>query len=332
MRHYLLTGATGYIGSMLAEYLSAEAGAEKDSQITAIVRDLDKASEMLPQEVKLVQADLEDAEKMRDINGEFTHILHCASITKSSEMKEHPVEVTKSIVNATQNILELAKRCGIESVVMLSSMEVYGEIDCSDGHRVEENEVSAGVVELMNVRSCYPLAKRMAENLCYSYWKEYGVPVKVARLAQTFGRGILPQDSRVFAQFAHAAVEKKDIVLHTEGNSMGNYCSIDDAVSGILLLLENGENGEAYNIVNEENTMMIRQVAELVAQKIADGKIQIRYEIPKENVYGYAADTGLRLSSEKLRQLGWTPSKNLEQMFLDAIETMTSWKILKERG
>lgn len=320
-RHYLVTGATGYIGSMLIEHLCST---EKNVPITAIVRDLEKASAMLPKNVQLIQADLADTERMSAIRGDFSHILHGASVTKSSEMREHPVEVVKSIVNATQNVMELAKRCGAQSVVMLSSMEIYGTIDCGDGHRVREEEAAAGRVELLNVRSCYPMAKRMAENLCYNYWKEYGVPVKIARLAQTFGRGVLPQDARVFAQFAHAALEKKDIVLHTAGKSMGNYCSIDDAIEGLLLLLESGQNGEAYNIVNEENTMSIRQVAELVAQKIAGGNIQIRYEIPKENVYGYAADTGLRLSSEKLCQLGWKPSKDLEQMFLDAMETMRS--------
>ncbi len=89
---------------------------------------------------------------------------------------------------------------------------------------------------------------------------------------------ILPTETKVFAQFARAAKAGGDIVLHTEGNSMGNYCSIDDAVSGILTILEKGVNGEAYNVVNEENTMTVRQMAELIADKIAGGKIKIVYE------------------------------------------------------
>lgn len=153
-------------------------------------------------------------------------------------------------------------------MVYLSSMEVYGIVECPSGCRVAEWEAGNGRVDILYKRSCYPLGKRMAENICYSYFKEYNVPVKIARLAQTFGRGILPSDHRVFAEFARAVQSGTDIILHTEGASMGNYCAIDDVMDGILLILKQGQDGEAYNVVNEENTMTIRQMAELVATKI----------------------------------------------------------------
>ena len=159
----------------------------------------------------------------------------------------------------------------------------------------------------------------MAENICYSYYEEYGVPIKIARLAQTFGTGVLPSDRRVFSQFAKAVREGTDIILHTKGHSMGNYCGISDAVLGIITILENGANGEAYNVVNESNTMTIRQMAELVADKIADGKIRVVYDIAEDNQYGYAADTSLRLSSRKLRALGWEPKESLEEMYTQLV-------------
>ena len=221
------------------------------------------------------------------------------------------------MVNTTQNILEFAIKSEIKSMVYLSSMEVYGQIDCPDGYKVPEREL--GEVELFSARSCYPMGKRMAENICYSYYNEYGILVKIARLAQTFGEGVLPGDNRVFAQFAKEAKGGRDIVLHTKGGSMGNYCGIHDAVRGILAILKYGKNGEAYNVVNEENTMTIREMAELVAEKIAGGKIKIRYDIPEEDVYGYAPDTGLRLSVEKLMALGWKPTEGLEKMYRDML-------------
>ena len=85
-----------------------------------------------------------------------------------------------------------------------------------------------GYIDVSDVRSCYPIAKIMSENLCHSYFAEYGVPVKIARLAQTFGRGIRKDDNQVFAQFANAVRTGSDIVLHTAGISMGNYCDIDE--------------------------------------------------------------------------------------------------------
>lgn len=192
-------------------------------------------------------------------------------------------------------------------------MEVYGQISCPEGKRVAENEM--GYIDVSNVRSCYPIAKIMAENLCHSYFAEYGVPVKIARLAQTFGRGVRPDDNRVFAQFANAVRTGSDIVLHTAGNSMGNYCDIDEAADAILFLLENGANSEVYNVVNEKNTIRIREMAELVAKRIAGGSIKVSYDIPESGSFGYAPDTGLRLSGEKLRRLGWEAKCSLEDMY-----------------
>lgn len=317
MKKYLVTGATGYIGSMLINQIMQS---EKNIHITALVRNKNYSLQRFPEGIEIIQTDLSDTAEMKKLDINPDYIIHCASITKSYEMVTHPVEVTESIINTTQNIMELAKRCKPKSAVMLSSMEVYGSIDCSDGHKVSEQEY--GNIELLNTRSCYPLGKRMAENICYNYYKEYEVPVKIARLAQTFGKGILPEESRVFAQFARAAMNRNNIILNTQGNSMGNYCDISDAVSGIITVLHKGGDGEAYNVVNEENTMTIKQMAEMVCKKIADNAISVEYNIPENNIYGYATDTGLRLSGQKLMSLGWRPKKSLVEMYRDIINEL----------
>lgn len=327
MSIYLITGASGYIGSMLGMHLLES---RERSQIVAMtrsgkVRDLWK--EPVMDRVQVIRADLGgsglfDARVLSPIYTQIDHIdyiLHCAAITDSAQMVAHPVETIRSIVNATQDVLELARHYQIRSMVYLSSMEVYGSLDCPDGHRVTEEEAGRGDVDLLKVRSCYPLGKRMAENLCRSYYEEYDVPVKIARLAQTFGRGVLPSDRRVFAQFARAVKAGEDIVLHTEGKSMGNYCGIEDTISGILTILEKGQDGEAYNVVNEENTLTIRQMAELVAEQIGEGRIKVTYAVPQEGCCRYAADTGLRLSGEKLQGLGWKPEKKLVDMYRDML-------------
>lgn len=325
MKSYLITGATGYIGSMLIKKILEDAHKTGETvQITALVRNLNKARDMfsidgvLLTEIQFFVSDITDSAALSEVRGTFDYVIHCAATTKSAEMISHPVETVEGIVTGTRNVLELASRCKAKSMVYLSSMEVYGQIDCPEEKRIIEEEL--GDIDIFNVRSCYPLGKRIAENLCYSYYREYGVPVKIARLAQTFGRGILPGESRVFAQFANAACKGEDIVLHTPGNSMGNYCDIDDVLDAILLLLDKGADGEAYNVVNEENTMTIREMAELVATKVANGKIKVVVDIPEENIYGYAPATGLKLSAAKLRALGWIPKNGLETMYAKCLE------------
>lgn len=308
MSSYFITGATGYIGSAISKKLITDGEA-----VTVIVRDSKRLEPEILSSAEIIIADITDREKIFRITERYDYIIHCAAPTKSFYMMSNPVEVIHTIVNGTEHILNLGKRCDAKSMVYLSSMEVYGQIDCSDGRRVSENEL--GFINASSIRSCYPLAKLMAENLSQSYLSEYGVPVKIARLAQTFGQGTLKDDTRVFAQFANSVRNQTDICLHTTGESMGNYCDINDAVDAILFILKYGENGQVYNVVNEKNTMRIKEMAELVAQRIAGGALRVTYDIASENQYGYAANTGLCLSGEKLRKLGWEAKTSLEEMY-----------------
>lgn len=322
---YLITGVTGFIGSLVMkklmdqpEYLSG------DIKILGFVRNIKKAEQMYQDYntayIKFICSDILDfvhaIDKYMKIEEEKAwvpeYIIHCAATTQSAIMISNPVETEDGIVIGTRNVLEVARSLNVKSMVYLSSMEVYGEISETEELVTED---MLGDLNLFSMRSSYPLGKRMAELYCYSYFKEYDVPVKIARLAQTFGADILPGENRVFAQFAKAVRENNNIVLHTSGDSMGNYCDSNDVVEALFILLYNGLNGEAYNVVNEKNTMRIREMADLVADKIAHGKIKVVYDIPEENKYGYADTTGLRLSSSKLRKLGWRPSTDLEEMY-----------------
>lgn len=321
----LITGATGFIGGLLVdELISMNNLYNTGINLILPVRNLKKAKEKYPidkdqyKSITLIETSLENFQ-LEKLDMPIDYIFHCASTTSSSIMISNPVEVADGIVLGTKNILELARIKQIKSMVYLSSMEVYGIIDSTCG-LITENML--GDVDIFSARSCYPLGKRMAEHYCHIYYKQYGLPVKIARLAQTFGYGISKDDNRVFAQFARAVINNQDIVLHTKGLSMGNYCESKDAINGLLTILVKGCDGEAYNVVNEENTMRICEMAKLVVEKIAKGKIKIIYDIPHNNTYGYARDTGLRLSSEKLRGLGWRPTKNLEEMFLELIDYM----------
>lgn len=141
-----------------------------------------------------------------------------------------------------------ARKKKATTFLYISSMEVYGDM----GGDVWATEDKFGFINPLSVRSDYPESKRMCENMCIAYSAEYGVNVKIARLAQTFGPGILPWEKRVFAQFAQAVIDEKDIILHTKGESEENYCYLADMAVGIFTILLRGENKNAYNVVNEQ--------------------------------------------------------------------------------
>ena len=329
MSHTLfLTGATGYIGYTFASEILHKNGRIEQADITIdklmlLVRDIEKVKQQYKEllqdttvEVAFCETSLEEL-RVDMVTMPLDYIVHCAAVTKSAEMVANSVEVADGIVFGTRNILELARVKQVKSMVYLSSMEVYGRVEEQEELTKED---TLGTIDLLAARSCYPMGKRMAEHYCYAYYKEYGVPVKIARLSQTFGAGVLPSDNRVFAQFAKAAMSGKDIVLHTSGLSVGNYCEIGDTINALWTILVKGNAGEAYNVVNEKNTMRICDMAQLVAEKVAKGNIKVVYEIDSANSHGYAAETKLRLSSEKLRRLGWKPLKGMEEMYCDLIE------------
>ena len=314
-----ITGATGLIGSMLIRTLSA-ANVEHDLNIRIIIHGrTNKKTEALAREngAEYIISDIREPISTASLLQTIDYIFHCAAITNSATMVANPVDVITTAVNGTNNTLKLAAERNCKSYVYLSSMEVYGYTELQ-----EVNESNLGYLDLTNPRSSYPVSKRGCEALCAAYNSQYNVPVKIARPAQTFGAGTPKDDTRVFAQFARSALSGSDIELHTEGNSRGNYCYTADAISGLLTILLKGKNNETYNIANTSAT--IREMAELVAKDICDGKIKTVVNIPKDiSKRGYAPAAGHTLNTDKLKTLGWKPKYELDDMYKRMLD---DWK------
>lgn len=303
-RLFLITGATGLIGSTLIHCLIALC---KGIKVIAPVRNLQKALSLFSEEelsyIKLIECDVVSYEYDKVENVDY--IVHCAAPTSSKFFVEHPVETFNVIYSGTKALLDYASRHPVKGFVYLSSLEVYGEI--YDDTKFVTEDVQ-GYLDVMAVRSSYPMAKRAAENLCCLYAKEYDVPVMVARLTQTTGVGIDRSDNRIIAQFARLASMGQDIILHTKGESARPYCYTTDAVSAILYILLRGKSGEAYNVANEETYISARMLAEYL-RDLFNTKIKVRVEL-NDNM-GYAPATKQRLSVDKLRALGWCPKYDL---------------------
>lgn len=314
--HILITGATGLLGS-IATYCLLELNEEKQLgvHVSVLVRNKEKAMNMFGERVSCLIADLNTATSLPEPERPIDYILHYASPTASLMFVQHPVYTIQTIMNGTNLLLEFARTHTIKSLVFVSSLEVYGTIH-DDSVAVDEK--TQGFMDPMNVRTSYPMAKRLCECLCSSYAHEYKVPVRVGRLTQTFGAGITADDNRVFAQFARSIVQSQDIVLHTTGELSRPYLYTTDAVEALLYILLKGENGEAYNVANDASYISIRQMAEFLRDTF-NPSIQVRLELGD---YGYMPPTKLRLTSEKVRNLGWKPNYDLEQMFGRLIESL----------
>lgn len=311
-RSVLITGATGLIGSTLVNCLLY---LNENINITIPVRCKDKALTVYggkTENLTIVETDL--LNYCSSLSENFDYIIHCASPTDGKYMVEHPVETYELAVESTRSLLQYCRNHDVKGMVYVSSLEYYGQ---NFDDRII-NEDFLGYLDSSSPRSSYPLGKRSAEYLCSAYAYEFGVPVKIARLTQTFGAGVSTNDNRVFAQFARSVLMGKDIVLHTSGESAKPYCYTTDCASAIFYLLILGKNGEAYNVANEKTYISVREMAEFLRDQFAPS---INVVIEEHPEMGYAPVTKLHLSSGKLMDLGWKPQYNLKEMFENLIES-----------
>lgn len=320
----LVTGATGMIGSQVVKAMAC-ANRELGTRIhiLALCRSQEKFKQVFD---GLFDADdlvpvYGDINSEISVDGNVDYIIHGASATSSKYFVQHPVETIMTALNGTKNILELARDKAIKGMVYLSSLEVYGVPNTSDG-TVTESQY--GYIDPMNVRSSYSEGKRMAECLCVSYSQEYGVPVKVARLSQTFGAGVEYHDDRVFAEFARCAMEKRNIVLHTAGKTLRTYCYTKDAVSALFFVLLRGAAGQAYNVTNKNTAVTIREMAQCVCDIFPENGICVEFDMPEDLAsFGYNPEMVIRLDSSKLEALGWNATVDLKGMFTRMVNSFS---------
>jgi len=314
-----ITGATGLLGACMVRcLLKLNSQQNLGLRILAVVRNIAKAEVMFGKQNDVLVFYAYNFSKNEIFNPteKIDFIVHFASPTASKYFVEYPVETMVAVFNGTKKLLDYARTNQTQSVLLASSLEVYGTIT-NDSKPLTED--AQGFLNPMDVRSSYPMAKRAAETLCHNYAKEYGTHTKVARLAQTFGAGVTKNDNRVFAQFARSIINGEDIIMHTKGELCRCYCYTTDAIAAMLYILLRGKDGEAYNVANETTYISIKDMATFLAETF-NPKIKVVVEL-KENM-GYSPTTKLRLSTNKIQQLGWTPHYNLQEMFHRLIESL----------
>ena len=312
---FLITGATGLIGSTLIHCLLA---LDKNIFIIAPLRNISKARKMYDDDeqdfIKFIECDI--TQFNYESIGIVDYIIHCAAPTSSKFYVDYPVETFYTIYGSTQALLEYARNKKVRGFVYLSSLEMYGTI-LDDSVAVTEDV--QGYLDPMAVRSSYPMAKRATENLCCLYVAQYGVKVMVARLTQTTGANISDDDNRFIAQFCRLAAKGEDIILHTTGEAAKPCCYTIDCISAILYILLKGNPGEAYNVANEETYISVKGLAELLRDSF-NKKIKVKVEL--KGSMGYAPITKLRLSTQKVMNLGWKPRYGLKDILYRLLKSL----------
>lgn len=308
---FIVTGATGLIGSIVVKTLLAlNKCFHLSLRVVAVIRNDQKAKEVLGEETDdLVfwKYDFSSGKPFDCISADY--LIHLAAPTASRFFVEHPAETMNIVYDGTRSVLDFAKENHLSSVVYVSSLEAFGVVENDDTPLTESMQ---GYINPTDVRSSYPMAKRTSECLCHAYAEEFSLPVKVARLAQTFGAGVSKDDMRVFAQFARCIINGKNIELNTAGMLSRCYCYTTDAVMALFYILVEGQSGGIYNVANPATYISIKDMAQKLCDDFAPS-LQLVFHIKEGQ--GYSPTTHIKMSTERLEALGWRPRYSLRQMF-----------------
>lgn len=321
-KRVLITGASGLIGSAVTDLLIG-CNLEKQAGITiyAAGRNTQKLSERFSHglDAGLIPVAY-DATKAIDFDFPVDYIIHGASNASPDKYVSEPVDTMLANVSGVNNLLSYASKVQTKKVVYISSSEVYGQL--AHGSPLVEDEY--GNVNILSVRSAYPMGKRAAETLCIGYASQYGVAVSIVRPGHIYGPTALASDMRVSSLFARQAASGTDLVMKSAGTQIRSYCHCIDCATAILAVLTRGESMQAYNISYCQSVITIRQMAEILAKH---GNVQLIMDIPTDaEQAAFNPMDNSSLNSEKLEALGWQGCFDAELGFAHTIA------VLKELG
>lgn len=297
---YLITGATGLIGSCLIDLIMLANEEGRNNRVYAMGRSKEKLERRFSAYLSndnfyILEQDV--CEPLSDCL-QIDYIIHGASNADPVSYAKYPVETMKTNILGTYNILEYGKVHKDCKITILSTFEVYG-----NANKDVYTEGDIGVLDFNVLRSCYPESKRSVEVLSRCYADEYGVNVNVARLSSVYGPTMAVNDSKAHAQFLSNALQGRDIVLKSEGLPRRSYTYVLDAVTGILVVLYRGAVAESYNVSNDSATASIAEVAKIVAE-IAS--LKVVFDLPTElEAKGFSRPQNSILDNSKLKSLNW---------------------------
>jgi UDP-glucuronate decarboxylase len=288
----LVTGGAGFLGSHLCDRLLGE-GHEVICVDNLFTGSKDYIRHLLDNDrFEFIRHDV-----TFPLYHEVDQIYNLACPASPVHYQYDPVQTTKTSVHGAINMLGLAKRTGAR-VFQASTSEVYGDPEVHP-----QPEGYWGRVNPIGIRSCYDEGKRCAETLFFDYHRQHGTEIKVARIFNTYGPRMNPEDGRVVSNFIVQALKNEPITIYGDGSQTRSFCYVDDLIEGFVRLMNSGpEITGPVNLGNPGEFTML-ELANLVIE-LTGSSSQVTYmDLPQDDPRQRQPDIGYAKSA-----LGWEPS------------------------
>ena len=303
----LIAGGKGFLGtyftSVLTKINETLSKPMKIIVLDSLITSKDK-KDSVNQNIEFLEQDIS---KSFEIDDNIDYIIHAASIASPPTYRKFPIKTVDVNYQGTKNLLEIAKEKKVRSMLFLSSSEIYG-----DPEIFPTPESYVGKVSCTGPRACYDESKRLAETISILYFQQYKIPIKIARPFNVYGPYLNLDDGRIIPDFMNNAINKSQIIIHSDGSPTRSFCYVSDAIGGFFKLLLSKHDGIICNIGNDKE-VSVKNVAEAIKNIV--GK-PISIKIIESNDPNYTKDNPQRrcpdLSLIK-KSVNYIPKIDLEE-------------------
>ena len=303
-KRILVTGGAGFLGSHLCGRLVAQG-----HDVICVDNFFTGSKENITDLLDKNNFELMRHDVTFPLYVEVDEIYNLACPASPIHYQHDPVQTTKTSVHGAINMLGLAKRTGAK-IFQASTSEVYG-----DPQVHPQPEGYWGHVNPIGQRSCYDEGKRCAETLFFDYHRQHQLRIKVARIFNTYGPNMHPNDGRVVSNFIMQALRNEPITLFGDGSQTRSFCYVDDLIEGILMLMDTGD--EVTGPINLGNPyeFTIRELAEKVIELTQSSSRLVLHPLPSDDPLQRQPNIG-----EAKSKLHWEPTIQLEEGLGKAIQ------------
>jgi UDP-glucuronate decarboxylase len=303
-RRILVTGGSGFIGSHLCRRLLAQG-----HDVLVVDNFYSSSRHNVTDLLGEPRFELMRHDVTFPLYVEVDQIYHLACPASPVYYQRDPVQTTKTCVHGSINMLGLAKRIGA-SILLASTSEVYG-----DPAVHPQPESYWGNVNPIGVRSCYDEGKRCAETLFFDYYRQHRLPIKVARIFNTYGPNMLPNDGRVVSSFIVQALRGQPLTVFGDGSQTRSFCYVDDLVDGLIRLMNSPpEVTGPVNLGNPGEFTVLELAKKVLSLTGSDCPVEHR-SLPSDDPVRRKPD--ISLARELLE---WQPTVALDEGLKETVE------------
>ena len=293
----LVAGGAGFLGSHLCDRL-----VEQGHEVLVVDNLLTGSFANLSHFAGNRRIESRKGDVIDKIDGQFDRIYNLACPGSPPHYQQNPVGTARTNFIGVDNLLQLAASCGAR-FFQASTSEVYGDPLV---HPQEENY--RGNVNPIGPRACYDEGKRIAETLCFDYLRQYNVKIKVARIFNTYGPRMNPDDGRVVSNFIVQALSNKPITIYGKGEQTRSFCYVSDLIEGFLRLMESPEEIVGPMNLGNPGEFTVTELAEIIIEMTGSRSVLEYHDLPED-------DPWKRRPNIKLANtlLGWSPTIALRE-------------------